>query len=146
MNMSMFPEEEIKAVAIYATADGGSAIVDLPLPLCVKETMPDGTSQWTGLGGATVWGVTAGGGTDYMRWHRSAMAGLSIVLSGAWEIEATTGERRILDTGDILVMLDTTGQGHRSRTLTSPCAVLGMAFDDETLASIRRNVAELASA
>jgi hypothetical protein len=140
------PLEEVNAVVIYATPEGGSALATLPLDLCRKVTQPDGTSHWQGVSGATGWGITAGQGDGYDGWHPSSIPGLSVVLCGAWEIESSNGQRRILDTGDVLVMLDTTGKGHRSRTLTAPCAVMGISFDAATHARIAAQVANLATA
>ncbi len=60
---------------------------------------------------------------------RSAPAGLVIerhpaprrqylvTLSGAWEIEASNGVRRIFRTGDVMLADDITGEGHVSRVL-----------------------------
>jgi len=124
------------AVAIYATPDGGSALLDLPLPLCRKIS----SGAWEGIAGATGWGITQGDGEGYGEWHVSAMAGLSIVLRGAWAIEAGDGARRVLRPGDMLVMLDTTGCGHCSQTLEQPCTVIGIAFDANTAARLRQEV------
>lgn len=40
-----------------------------------------------------------------------------VTLSGAWEIEASNGVRRIFRTGDVMLADDTTGEGHISRVL-----------------------------
>jgi uncharacterized protein YjlB len=132
--------EGVMAVVIHATPDGGSALSDLHLPLCHKQIAADGSSRWEGVSGATGWGITSGQGDGYETWHVSAMPGLSIVLSGAWEIEASNGDRRILSTGDVLVMLDTTGRGHRSRQISAPCAVIGIGFDAATHQQIAAQV------
>lgn len=124
------------AVAIYPTPDGGSALIDLPLPICRKLA----SGAWEGIAGATGWGITQGNGEGYGEWHVSAMAGLSIVLRGAWAIEAGDGACRVLRPGDMLVMLDTTGRGHRSQTVEKPCTVIGIAFDADTAARLRQQV------
>jgi len=142
----MVPLDNVRAVVIYTTAEGGSALATLPLAICRKVMLEDGTANWEGIAGATGWGISSGAGEGYASWHVSAMPGLSIVLCGAWEIEASNGQRHILDTGDVLVMLDTSGRGHRSRTLTAPCAVMGVSFDEATHIQIANQVSDLVKA
>lgn len=122
------------AVVIMPTPDGGSRLVNLPLALCHKTK----AGLWEGIAGATGWGITQGTGEGYGEWHNSAMAGLSIVLRGSWAIEASDGEKRVLRPGDMLVMLDTTGQGHRSHPLEHPCTVIGVSMDAQTEARMRQ--------
>lgn len=128
-----------QAVAIMPTADGGSHLIDLPLALCRKTE----AGLWEGIAGATGWGITQGTGEGYGEWHNSAMAGLSIVLRGSWVIEAGNGARRVLRPGDMLVMLDTVGRGHRSYPLEQPCTVIGIAFDAPTEARMRQEATAL---
>ena len=40
-----------------------------------------------------------------------------VLLDGAMEIEASDGERRTFRGGEVLLMEDTTGRGHRTRHL-----------------------------
>ena len=40
-----------------------------------------------------------------------------VTLSGAWEIEANNGVKRIFKTGDVMLAHDTSGEGHISRVL-----------------------------
>jgi len=131
------------AVCIFARPDGGSVLLDLTLPTTRKVEREDGSSAWLGIAGATGWGIVgpSGDAADdhraHHRWHTSGPPGLSIVLSGAWEIEAGNGDTRVLESGAMLVMLDQHGQGHRSRTLRQPCATIGVAFDAPTAQNIR---------
>ncbi len=53
-------------------------------------------------------------GYDY-GWHVAPQRQFIVLLDGAIEIEVSTGERRILRGGEILLMEDTTGKGHRTR-------------------------------
>jgi hypothetical protein len=41
-----------------------------------------------------------------------------IYLKGTAEIEVTSGEKRIFGPGDILLVTDTTGKGHKTTILT----------------------------
>ena len=98
----------------------------------------DGVPVWTGLSGAHGFGIAGtGSGGDHAKWHCSTSPGLSVVLEGAWEIEASSGQRRLLEPGSILVMLDTHGRGHFARPQQSPCVSLGIALDEMTGAALR---------
>src|SRR5947207_10935589 len=50
-------------------------------------------------------------------WHPSSARNLFVVLSGGWEVIASDGETRRFNTGDVLLVEDTTGKGHRSRVV-----------------------------
>lgn len=50
-------------------------------------------------------------------WHPAPRRQLIVLLDGAIEIEAGTGEKRKFSGGDILLVEDTTGRGHRTRTI-----------------------------
>ncbi len=53
-------------------------------------------------------------GYDY-DWHTAPQWQLIVLLDGAIEIEVSDGARRRFEGGDILLMEDTTGKGHRTR-------------------------------
>jgi hypothetical protein len=55
-------------------------------------------------------------GYDY-DWHCAPDRQLIVLLDGAIEIEVGTGEKRRFGGGDILLVEDTTGSGHRTRTV-----------------------------
>jgi hypothetical protein len=40
-----------------------------------------------------------------------------VTLSGAWEIEASNGVKRIFKTGDVILADDTSGEGHTSQVV-----------------------------
>jgi len=49
---------------------------------------------------------------------------LVIPLAGRAEVEASDGSKRVLEVGSILLTEDTTGKGHRIRTLAGPRLLL----------------------
>jgi hypothetical protein len=55
-------------------------------------------------------------GYDY-DWHRAPERQFIVMLDGGVEIEVSDGSRRTFGGGDVLLMEDTTGRGHRSRHL-----------------------------
>ncbi len=130
------------ALCIYAGEDGTSHLVDLDLPTTRKVVGEDGTTRWEGIASASTFGLAGGGQSPtYSEWHTCGQAGLSITLRGNWEIEAGDGTRRALGPGDLLVMLDTTGQGHRSWPLgDSPSMVMGLGFGEGVEATMRERL------
>jgi quercetin dioxygenase-like cupin family protein len=51
-------------------------------------------------------------------WHTAPQRQYVLFLAGKTEIEASDGEKRILKTGDVLLVEDTHGKGHRNRRLS----------------------------
>ena len=130
------PPPTVDAVCIYADRDGVSHLADVALPALAQSGDAEGRTRFLGATGATVMGFVVGTGPVVKDWHVASMAGLSIVLSGEWEIEAGDGERRMLRTGSVLLMLDTHGRGHRSRCYAEGgSTVLGIGIDDATRAA-----------
>jgi len=57
-----------------------------------------------------------GPGYDY-DWHCAPARQYVVMLDGQTEIEVSDGEKRTFVGGDILLLEDTTGRGHRTRTV-----------------------------
>jgi hypothetical protein len=55
-------------------------------------------------------------GYDY-DWHVAPSRQFIVLLDGAIEIETSDGARRTFRGGDILLMEDTTGRGHRTKNI-----------------------------
>ncbi len=121
----------MRALAVYHTPDGGSKLIDIDLPQVEPGVGPDGARVWLGSKGARSWGVAHGDGGASKDWHRGSSASLSVVVEGGWEIETTDGDRRDLGLGSVLLVMDTEGQGHRSRVTGSSCKTLGIGLTDE---------------
>lgn len=124
----------VPAICVYADEAGLSHLIDVRLPALAQVRDEHGKTRFVGANGATTMGFVVGGQamTD---WHPSGMVGLSIVLQGAWDIEAGSGQRRVLETGSVLLMFDTHGQGHRSHSSgEAGCTVLGVGIDEATRA------------
>ena len=47
-------------------------------------------------------------------WHNAPARQLVVLLAGEAEYEASDGERRHLGAGDVMLVEDTTGKGHRA--------------------------------
>lgn len=50
-------------------------------------------------------------------WHCAPRRQLIVLLDGEIEVEVTSGERRRFGGGDVVLVEDTTGTGHRTRTV-----------------------------
>ncbi len=50
-------------------------------------------------------------------WHNAPQRQIVVLLTGSIEIEASDGAKRQMHAGDLLFAEDTTGRGHRTRTL-----------------------------
>ena len=50
-------------------------------------------------------------------WHNAPQRQLIVLLDGEIEVEVTSGERRRFAGGDVLLVEDTTGTGHRTRSI-----------------------------
>ena len=123
----------VRALCVYADSAGVSHLIDVALPALAQVVDERGKTHFRGAAGATVIGFVAGTGKVFKDWHVATMPGLSITLSGRWEIEAGSGERRMLEAGSVLLMLDTRGQGHRSRCdEESGSTVIGIGIDEAT--------------
>ena len=55
-------------------------------------------------------------GYDY-DWHVAPQRQFIVLLDGAIEIEVSDGERRTFGGGDVLLLEDTAGRGHRTRNV-----------------------------
>lgn len=55
-------------------------------------------------------------GYDY-NFHTAPQKQFIILLDGEIEIETSLGEKRIFGAGDVLLLEDTTGKGHKTRNL-----------------------------
>lgn len=57
-------------------------------------------------------------GYDY-DWHHAPARQYVVLLDGDTEIEVSDGEKRIFRGGEVLLVEDTTGRGHRTRTINN---------------------------
>ena len=82
----------------------------------------------TGVLGARGWMYAVSPQERFVDWHTSGGGGVSVMLEGYMDLEIGSGERRRLVEGDVLIALDTAGQGHRS-TMGANTRGLSLMFD-----------------
>jgi quercetin dioxygenase-like cupin family protein len=98
---------------IYADAEGESWFEDIELD--TKPKGPGLTSNPFGVGKFTL-RETPGPSTQ--DWHVAPMNVYVVLLSGAVEIEVSSGTKRRFSAGDILLAEDTEGKGHKTTTIS----------------------------
>lgn len=137
--MTQIIGQTFPVLCIYEDEGGTSHLIDLELPAMGRTIQADGTSIFSGVSGATVFGVATGEVPEFVDWHTSKQLGLAIVLFGEWEIEAGSGQRRVMKPGSVLLMFDNNGQGHRAHySGMDRCASIGVGIDSKTAEAYRK--------
>jgi hypothetical protein len=113
-----------KVYCLYTGRDGQSHFAEDALAL--KADAVGRLS--TGVLGARGWMYAISPQQRCVDWHTSGQGGVSVMLEGWMDLEIGSGERRRLVEGDVLLALDTTGQGHRS-TMGANSRGLSLMFD-----------------
>ncbi len=97
---------------VYATPDGESHFDDVEVPL--RDAGAIGALSDAVPARAVVFRETA---PDYdYDWHPAPQRQYIVLLDGHIEIETSDGETRRFQGGDVLLVEDTHGKGHRTRT------------------------------
>ena len=110
--------DKVKCLRIYSDAQGeshfGEVEVELKLTHYAALIPPFGVSA--PLPAARLLFASAPVGF-FGDWHCTPCRQWGILLRGELEIEASDGEVRHIGPGDVLLIEDTTGKGHRSRNV-----------------------------
>jgi len=103
----------VKVTRVYADEDGQSHFDDVEIPLRDAGAIGHLSEP---IAAESVIFRTNEAGYDY-DWHVAPRRQLIVLLDGAIEIETSDGHRRTFRGGDVLLMEDTTGRGHRTRNV-----------------------------
>lgn len=98
---------------IYTDANGDSRFEDLTVPLNDKGDIGF-LSDEEPAKGIIFREVLPSYDYDF---HNAPQKQYIILLDGGVEIETSLGEKRIFNTGEILLVEDTTGKGHKTKNL-----------------------------
>jgi hypothetical protein len=102
-------------IEIDVSADGFSYFRVVPIQVSLTDFSPPSprllSSSTTYAQTARILVLPANWNTG---WHCSPILQLMVLLSGHVKIEVSNGETRKFGPGDLLLLRDTTGQGHRS--------------------------------
>lgn len=107
---------------VVASADGGSAFEDAVLPLEERWVAEGTPPMLTGvLSAAPPSPVVFLRSSDFdSEPHPAPRRQWVVLVRGAIEIEVSDGSRRAFRPGDLLLLEDVTGRGHRTYTLDEP--------------------------
>ncbi|MDQ2650120.1 MAG: hypothetical protein M3Z03_11275 [Actinomycetota bacterium] len=103
----------MKVTRVGVTADGGSEFDDLDIELIDRGEI--GRLSEPHPAKSVIFRETDPE-YDY-DWHNAPQRQFIVLLDSEIEIEVTSGEKRRFTGGDILLVEDTTGTGHRTRTV-----------------------------
>ncbi len=103
----------MKITRLYTGADGESHFEDIDIPLTDQGQIGRLSTLIPTMGV-----ILRETGADYdYDWHNAPRRQFIVMLEGTVEIEVGAGTTRRFGPGDILLAEDTTGRGHRSRTV-----------------------------
>ena len=103
----------MKVTCIGVTADGGSRFDEMDVDLVDAGEIGRLSEPLAAL---SVIFRENDPGYDY-DWHTAPRRQLIVLLDGEIEVEVTSGETRRFTSGDVVLVDDTTGTGHRTRTI-----------------------------
>lgn len=129
----------MKITRIYSDPNGNSHFQDLDIPL--EDGGPIGRLSREVPARSVIFREN---GPDYeYDWHRAPRRQLIVLLDGHIEIEVSTGERRQFRGGDILLVEDTFGEGHRTHTVDGqPRRSLFITLPDEDFRDVVQKASE----
>jgi hypothetical protein len=98
---------------VYSDSNGDSHFEDIVIPL--QDAGPIGYLTETIPANGVVFREVAP--TYDYSFHTAPQKQYIILLDGEIEIETSLGDKRIFKAGEVLLMEDTTGKGHKTRNL-----------------------------
>ena len=102
----------MKILRLYSDREGETHFEELDIPL-----KPNGRSSWHHSRRLPGNGLVLGESPlqHEVDWERAPLRQYAVNLDTPVEITASDGETRLVESGDIVLMEDTTGKGHISR-------------------------------
>lgn len=104
------------ALRVWASEDGESHLEDVELAFEDSEFLPSAPPMLlTRQEAASGYFIACAPAGLELDWHTTPVRELAVYLTGQGEIEASDGTIRSLEPGTIMLVEDTTGQGHKTR-------------------------------
>ena len=103
----------MKVTRIYADADGESWFEEIEV-----EGQPKGLGFYGSPIAVDKFMLRETPGPSTQDWHVAPTQVYVVLLSGAVEIEVSSGETRQFGAGDVLLAEDTVGKGHKTTTIS----------------------------
>jgi quercetin dioxygenase-like cupin family protein len=117
----------MKYSRLYATADGESHFEHVEIDLELTDYVQAAPLlSLSNMSAATQFGFMEAPKGWTSDWHPSTARNLFVVLSGEWEVTASDGESRRFEVGNVLLVEDTSGKGHRSRVVSETDSIAVM--------------------
>lgn len=107
--------ESFKITRVYSDLNGDSHFKDIEIPLNDKGEIGF-LSEAQKAGTVIFRKVVASYNYNF---HTAPARQYIILLDGAIEIETSLGDKRTFSSGDVLLVEDTTGKGHRTKNITT---------------------------
>lgn len=107
----------MKITRIYTSEDGESHFDELTEPAMEHRVNADFSRVIEAYGLAFKEAGAQGDVPSLGDWHPAPQRQYVLFIKGETEIEVSDGEKRILRCGDVLLVEDTFGKGHRNRRL-----------------------------
>ena len=104
-----------RVTRVYSDANGDSRFEDLQVPL--QDAGAIGRMS-EGLPASSIIFREVDADYDY-HFHNAPQRQYLVLIDGAIEIETSLGEKRQFVAGDVLLLEDTEGKGHRTRNLVA---------------------------
>ena len=105
-----------RCTLVYTGADNRSHFADLEIPM---EKIPTGDRTQPIPATGTLF--RSGDGTAaYWELHPAPQRQFVFCLKGSFELECGDETKRVFNAGDVFLVDDTTGEGHRFRELSGP--------------------------
>ncbi len=116
----MINNKYVKCIRLYSDGQGESHFEDIEIELNAVDFAPPSPplnlSSYTPAKQFAFLNAPVGWESD---WHPAPYRQIHFYMSGEVEAEVSDGETRHLSAGDIVMVEDTSGKGHRSRTIGS---------------------------
>lgn len=107
--------ESFTVTRVYSDINGHSHFKDLNIPL--NDNGEIGFLSQAQKAGTVIFRkVTAGYDYDF---HNAPARQYIILMDGAIEIETSLGDKRTFNAGQVLLVEDTTGKGHRTKNVNN---------------------------
>lgn len=115
----------MKYTRLYALPDGASQFEEVEIAFTELDYLPPapplGLAEFSSATRCGFMQVSAGWQSE---WHPSRAKNLFAVISGEWELTASDGSVRHFRAGDLLLVEDTEGRGHKSRVIADSVALM----------------------
>ena len=110
----------MKIIKLYSGSDGKSYFTEVDCGHATENPLGKYSKKYPATG-IFFRDFESGSAFD---WHNAPQPQYIVYLEGQVEVEASSGEKRIFNSGDVLFAADLQGKGHITRTLTKGRSII----------------------